>query len=57
MLEEFYENLQSVGVSAITGEGMTDFFDKVFCSALCCIMLLSLLTLQQIQNATACQSL
>ena len=34
MLEEFYENLQSVGVSAITGEGMTEFFDKVLLLAL-----------------------
>ena len=28
VLEEFYENLQSVGVSAITGEGMAEFFEK-----------------------------
>jgi len=29
VLEEFYENLQSVGVSAATGEGMDEFFQKV----------------------------
>ncbi|CAL8469834.1 g9376 [Coccomyxa elongata] len=29
VLEEFYENLQSVGVSAATGEGMEEFFQKV----------------------------
>ena len=29
VLEEFYENLQSVGVSAVTGEGMDAFFQQV----------------------------
>ena len=29
VLEEFYENLESVGVSAATGEGMDQFFEKV----------------------------
>ena len=29
VLEEFYENLQNVGVSAATGEGMDAFFKKV----------------------------
>lgn len=28
-LDEFYENLDSVGVSAITGEGMEDLFKAV----------------------------
>ncbi|CAK0757030.1 GPN-loop GTPase 1 [Coccomyxa viridis] len=29
VLEEFYENLQNVGVSAVTGEGMDAFFQQV----------------------------
>lgn len=29
MLEEFYENLATVGVSAATGEGMDDFMKAV----------------------------
>ncbi|WWC58294.1 uncharacterized protein I303_100834 [Kwoniella dejecticola CBS 10117] len=29
VLEEFYNNLRAVGVSAMTGEGMKDFFDAV----------------------------
>ncbi|KAF5843514.1 hypothetical protein DUNSADRAFT_14430 [Dunaliella salina] len=29
VLDEFYQNLQSVGVSAVTGEGMDDFFQAV----------------------------
>jgi GPN-loop GTPase len=29
VLEEFYENLQAVGVSAVTGEGVEDFFKAV----------------------------
>jgi putative protein kinase ArgK-like GTPase of G3E family len=29
VLEEFYENLQAVGVSAVTGEGIQDFFNAV----------------------------
>lgn len=29
MLEEFYRNLRACGVSAMTGEGMEDFFEKV----------------------------
>lgn len=29
VLEEFYENLQAVGVSAVTGEGIEDFFKAV----------------------------
>ena len=29
VLEEFYENLQNVGVSAATGEGMDTFFQQV----------------------------
>jgi GTPase SAR1 family protein len=29
VLEEFYENLQAVGVSAVTGEGIKDFFKAV----------------------------
>ena len=36
VLEEFYENLQSVGVSAMTGEGMPAFFDKVTALAALC---------------------
>ena len=31
VLEEFYNNLKTVGVSAVTGMGMDDFF-KVSCS-------------------------
>lgn len=27
VLEEFYENLQTVGVSAVIGEGMDEFFE------------------------------
>ena len=29
VLEEFYNNLRVVGVSAFTGEGMSEFFDAV----------------------------
>ena len=29
VLEEFYENLKNVGVSAVTGEGMEAFFEQV----------------------------
>ena len=29
VLDEFYENLQSVGVSAVTGEGMPQLFEAV----------------------------
>ena len=29
VLEEFYENLHAVGVSAVTGEGMEEFFEAV----------------------------
>ena len=29
VLEEFYNSLRVVGVSAFTGEGMTEFFDAV----------------------------
>ncbi|KAL0584182.1 hypothetical protein ABG067_005956 [Albugo candida] len=33
VLEEFYNNLHSVGVSAATGEGMEAFFDKIHLAA------------------------
>jgi GTPase SAR1 family protein len=29
VLEEFYSNLKAVGVSAVTGEGMTEFFNAI----------------------------
>ena len=29
VLEEFYENLKNVGVSAVSGEGMDTFFEQV----------------------------
>jgi len=29
VLDEFYRNLKTVGVSAVTGEGITEFFEKV----------------------------
>lgn len=29
VLEEFYQNLQAVGVSAVTGQGMDEFFESV----------------------------
>ena len=29
VLEEFYENLKNVGVSAVSGEGMDAFFEQV----------------------------
>ena len=29
VLEEFYDNLKNVGVSAATGEGMDAFFERV----------------------------
>ncbi|XP_041349740.1 GPN-loop GTPase 1-like [Gigantopelta aegis] len=29
VLDEFYENIKAVGVSAVTGEGVTEFFQKV----------------------------
>eukprot|EP00246_Nothoceros_aenigmaticus_P008386 TRINITY_DN23028_c0_g1_i1.p1 TRINITY_DN23028_c0_g1~~TRINITY_DN23028_c0_g1_i1.p1 ORF type:complete len:374 (+),score=112.45 TRINITY_DN23028_c0_g1_i1:101-1222(+) len=33
VLDEFYRNLRNVGVSAVTGEGMEDFFEAVDASA------------------------
>jgi hypothetical protein len=27
VLDEFYQNLQTIGVSAVTGEGMDEFFE------------------------------
>lgn len=29
VLDEFYQNLRTVGVSAVTGAGLNDFFDAV----------------------------
>lgn len=34
VLEKFYQNLNSVGVSAVTGQGMDGFF-KVICANIC----------------------
>ena len=33
VLDEFYKNIRSVGVSAVTGEGMPEFFAAVKASA------------------------
>lgn len=33
VLDEFYKNLRSAGVSAVTGEGVADFFNQVDKSA------------------------
>ncbi|CAE7614616.1 gpn1, partial [Symbiodinium microadriaticum] len=44
VMDEFYKNIGSVGVSAATGEGMEDLFAKVFATSFIVISTISSLT-------------